>query len=353
MKFLRLWRAICLLAVPLACVSGCRRPPSITISQIPPAAAGGAGTQAVIGGRVIGGHHARNVILYAFSGGRWWVQPLASSPITAINYDGTWSAKTHLGSKYAAILTKDETLPSSSRQNLPEVGENVEAVAVVNGGVTKSASPSPVGKTIRFSGYDWSVRPIPGEYTSRTFPYSKDNVFVDQDGALHLRMTKKDDDFVCAELHSVRSLGYGTYHFELRDVGQLEAATMFSIFSRVDAPADNDARELDIHVSKLGDAAKKNAEYVVQPYFVPQNSYHFDLPSGPISLELDWSLETARFSATTGQAPLRPITEWKFTTGVPIADDGLVFLNLCAYGYARVPPQHDAEVVVKRFDFFP
>jgi hypothetical protein len=91
-----------------------------------------------------------------------------------------------------------------------------------------------------------------------------------------------------------------------------------------------------------------------QPSFVPANYYYLNVPTGPLELRLNWLPDSAEFSAGTPDVSHIPKPEsWIFSTGVPKPDDSRIYMNLCNYGNARIPPTHDAEVVVKRFDFFP
>lgn len=63
----------------------------------------------------------------------WYVQPTRAEPFTKINPDGTWKTGTHLGYDYAALLVKSSFKADPTRDNLPDVGVEVLAVAVVPG----------------------------------------------------------------------------------------------------------------------------------------------------------------------------------------------------------------------------
>ena len=59
-----------------------------------------------------GARPGQQVVLFARSGG-WWVQPMANTPFTPIQPDGTWRNSTHLGTEYAALLV-GRGLPSAA-----------------------------------------------------------------------------------------------------------------------------------------------------------------------------------------------------------------------------------------------
>ena len=337
-------------------MSGCSRKPSITFLEVPSASSGGIGKTGFIRGQVIGRHRGRHILLYAFADGRWWVQPFASTPRTEISDDGSWNAQIHLGTKYAALLTKEESVPPQVLETLPTIGKKIEASAIIKASGIDVPPPddSSEGKVLRFSGLDWRVRTIPGDYGAKTNEYSSDNVSVDEFGALHLRLSRSPRGWVCSEVHSVRSFGYGDYTLDIGDIAHLEPAVMFSTFTFFGRPADGDHRELAIHLTRRGVASNTNAEFSIQPAFVPTNFYHFEAPSGFLKLGLTWHPDEATFSVTPAQrASGRAATSWLFKTGVPGSDDTHLYINLCNYGYAPSPPTHSAEVVVKKFEFYP
>jgi hypothetical protein len=71
------------------------------------------------------------VVIYAFAGGKWWVQPTVASPFTDIDDHGNWQTDTHLGSSYAALLVKPSFKPAGTIDGLPVVRGDVIALARV------------------------------------------------------------------------------------------------------------------------------------------------------------------------------------------------------------------------------
>ena len=345
----------CLLAATVLLLNGCSRS-SIIFLDVPPASSGGGQNTSLIRGKVIGQHSGRHIVLYALADGRWWVQPFASKPRTEIQEDGSWSAQIHLGTQYAAILTNETAPPPQFLEALPIARKTVEAVAVIkaSGKAVPLSEDATGGKPLRWSGLDWQIRTIPGDYGTKSNDYSPDNVSVDATGNLHLRFSRSAHGWVCAELHSVRSFGYGTYTLRTGDAAHLEPSVMFSTFTYLEHANDGDHRELAIHITRRGVPSNTNAEFTIQPSFVPTNFYHFDVPPGPLELGLDWHPDKADFSISRGdQRPHKQIVSWLFRTGVPRSDDARLYLNLCNYGFAPIPPTHDAEVVLKSFEFYP
>ena len=354
-KLAQILTTFCLLAA-VSMLNGCARPASIVFREVPAASSGSSQTTALIRGQVLGRHRGLHIVLYAFADGRWWVQPFASTPRTDISKDGSWKAQIHLGTEYAALLSNQDDSPPQFLEVLPTVGKTVVAVAVVK--ASGNAVPQPEDasnqKTVRFSGLDWKVRTIPGDYGTKTNEYSSENVSVDKSGALHLRLSRTAHGWVCSEIRSVRSLGYGTYRLDTNDLDHLEPSVMFSAFTFFEHANDADHRELAIHITRRGVVANTNAEFSIQPAFVPANFYNFNVPSGALQLGFTWHPEEAGFSISRGHIQgVKPIASWLFETGVPRSDDTHFLLNLCNYGFAPAPPTHNAEVVVKAFEFYP
>src|SRR5262249_7706667 len=162
------------------------------------------------------------IVLYA-KNGNWWLQPLVRNPFTKVNAKTKkWTNATHLGTEYAALLVDPGFHPAPNLERLPEPGSGIAAVQAVPG------NKQPPSKMISFSGHEWRVRDAPSTRGTRN-DYASSNAWTDASGAMHLRIAKTETDWTCAEVSLTRSFGYGTYRFVVRDVSQLEPATMFGM----------------------------------------------------------------------------------------------------------------------------
>ena len=138
-------------------------------------------------GRVTGAGPGQRIVLYAKTDGRWGVCRQAGQPFTNIETDGRWKASVHLGIQYAALLVDQTYDPPEQTESLPVIGNGVAALAVVNGEGAAPVLPSP--KTLNFSGYEWTTSTGPiFRAGSRNF-FDPANVWTDQRGALHLRVS--------------------------------------------------------------------------------------------------------------------------------------------------------------------
>src|SRR5712675_99890 len=183
----------------------------------------------IIEGRATRARPGQRIVLYAKTDGRWGVCRQSGQPSTNIEADGRWKALVHLGIQYAALLVDPTYNPPEQTESLPIVGDGVVALAVVNGEGAAPILPSP--KTLSFSGYEWTTSTGPIFHAgSRNF-FDPANVWTDETGALHLRISGSAGRWGAAELKLTRSLGYGTYRLQVRDVSHLEPSALLTLIT--------------------------------------------------------------------------------------------------------------------------
>ena len=140
-----------------------------------------------------------------------------------------------------------------------------------------STATAATARTINFSGYTWYVesseqRVTPGpNYWSN----SANNVWVDENGWLHLKVTYSNGKWHCAELTCTQTFGYGTYAFYLASkMDKLDKNVVLGLFAYKD-----DFHEVDIEFSKWGESNYPNGWFTVQPkpYIEGKNQRSFDV----------------------------------------------------------------------------
>ena len=337
---------------------GCRKGPTnsesqIFFSRVPVADVGGPEITDTIEGRVSPGRADQRIVLYAKSESRWWVQPSAETPFTNIQGDSTWKNKTHLGTDYAALLVNPGYEPPPSTEELPGQGGGVAAVAVVQG---QGRDPSPP-KILHFSGYDWIVRTAPSLRGGWRNTFSSANAWVDDAGALHLRITNDHDQWSCAEVQTTRDLGYGTYAFVVRDVSQLERSAVLTLFTWDGAGPEQNRRELAFEISRWGSLYDNdNMGFVVQPYYLPNNVVRFRAPDGVLTNTFQWEPGKVTFTTYAGShitGGTAPLIQHVFTSGIFAPGGHAARMNLYIFGKGQVPLQHGNEVVIEKFAYYP
>lgn len=115
-------------------------------------------------------------------------------------------------------------------------------------------------RQINWSGYIWNVRsgtntsPGPNNYSDST-----DNVWIDTNNNLHLKITYRNGKWYCAEVDAVKSLGYGTYAtVVVSDPSILNKNVVGGLFYYLD-----DQNELDVEFSTWGKTGINNTQYTV------------------------------------------------------------------------------------------
>jgi hypothetical protein len=344
-------------AVAAFCVScgGCRtkldEAAEVKITRAPDASPGGPEKLDYIEGTVRNAKAGQHIVLYAHSG-FWWVQPFADRTETNILPDGSWKNSTHLGTEYAALLVDSAYIAPAKTKELPPIGDGVLAV------VTAVGKPvTPVAKeTIHFSGYDWTVRSAGSDRGGEPNAYDPANAWTDQNGFLHLRTAERDGRWTCAEVSLARSLGYGTYKFVIQDSAHLPPSAVVSFLTFDDENTQDFASEIDIELSRFGDPKRKNAEYVIQPYYVAENVFRFESPAGTVTHSFHWEPGRVTFQSGKGSVQgsmMRPLVTRVFSSGVPSPSSETVRIDLYDFRHSQHPSQPPAEVVIERFEYLP
>jgi hypothetical protein len=350
------WRTthIAALMVILFVCAGCgpkhHAEPSIQITRVPPVDPGGPQKLDFIEGSVQGAQPGQQIVLYAHSG-VWWVQPFAAQPATKILSDGSWKNSTHLGTEYAALLVDENYRPQVRASTLPDRGNGVIAVAVAKG----TPNPSLVEKTIRFSGYDWVSSSAGSDRGGEPNDYSPENTWIDGKGFLHLRMQDRNGKWTCAEVYLARSLGYGTYKFVVQDSAHLSPSAVMGMFTWDPVHSQDYRNEIDVELSRWGDPKSKNAQFVIQPFYVPENVSRFTVPAGLVTYSFRWEPGRVSFKSSEGarDSERAPISQHVFASGIPGPANEVVHINLYDFRHSQHPTQQPSEVVIEKFEYLP
>lgn len=341
-------------AVCVLC-GGCRskidRAAEVKIARVPDASPGGPEKLDYIEGTVTNAKAGQHIVLYAHSG-VWWVQPFADRTTTNVLPDGSWKNSTHLGTDYAALLVDAEYVPPAKMEKLPSIGNGVWAVVSAAGKQGAPVAP----KMIHFSDYDWTVRSAGSDRGGESDAYDPANVWTDEKGFLHLRTAERDGRWTCAEVSLTRSLGYGTYNFVVQDVAHLPPSAVVSLLTYDDAGTEAFANEIDIELSRWGDRKLKSAQYVIQPYYVPENLFRFESPAGTVTHSFHWEPGHVTFQSGIGsvQGPIaRPAASHTFSSGVPVPAKETVRIIIYDFHHSQHPSQLRAEVVIEKFEYLP
>ncbi|WP_353062586.1 hypothetical protein RBB77_14955 [Tunturibacter psychrotolerans] len=305
-------------------------------------------------GRATGTRVGQRIVLYAKTDGRWGVCRQSGQPFTNIETDGRWKASVHLGIEYAALLVDPTYSPPEQIESLPIVGNGVVTLAVVNGEGTAPVLPSP--KILNFSGYEWTTSAGPIFHAGARNFFDPSNVWTDERGALHLRISGSPGKWAVAEVKLTRSLGYGTYRFQVRDTSNLEPSAVLTLITWDGAGTESNRRELDVELGHWGRLDNDNVHYVVQPYYVPANIVTFRVPPGVYTHSFRWEPGQVTFSTVAGSGNIgggRVINQHVFTSGVPSPEGESVRIALYVFRQGQIPLKSENEVIIDSFEYLP
>ena len=225
----------------------------------------------------------------------------------------------------------------------PRIPDYIEAQTIAS---DFRIRPQPHEKVIHWSGFEFMVR----EWTGGpgNCAYNKHNVRVDQEGRLHLAVTRRKNVYTCAEVTLTRSLGgYGTYRLRVSSgLNTLSPALVFGFFTYSSFSSHVANREIDFaEVSRWGAPADPmDAQFVVQPADTAGNLKRFSLNQAaqPV-FESVWRPDGIAFRAFSESSPLE--VSWQRPGSIRPLDQ-TVHLNLWTYRQ----PVANAEVVLERLD---
>lgn len=334
--------------------------PEISFIFVPPQ-----GSDADLTGRVANvSPETHRVAVYIYVHG-WWTKPTNAEPLTLIGSAGDWSCDITTGGadlvakKIAAFL-----IPAAYEPPIL----NGEAVFPAHLLITSLASIQvnrPSINAFRFSGYDWDVKTSGGFQFGpgpNIFSDNLENVWVDEEGKLHLRITYRDGEWRCAEVISNESFGYGTYRFHIDSpVDSLDPNVVLGLFTWSDDPAYS-YREIDVEISRWSDAADPtNAQFVVQPWNNPGHLFRYTIPLGsaPTTHSFNWQAHEIVFASHNGTYAPPPeatpiLSEWTYGgPDIPVPGNEQVRINLWLVSGLEPIDGKEVEVVISRFAFIP
>ena len=304
------------------------------------------------------------VAVYIYVSG-WWTKPYWDYPLTPINNDGTWTCDITTGgidqnaTKIAAFLVPDGYDPP-----LMYGGQTLSSELYQHSVAHVEVERPAILRTITFSGYDWNVKscetlagPGPNYFSDR-----EEDVWVDEDGQLHLKITKRNGRWYCTEVFTEASLGYGKYIFYVASrVDQLDKNIVLGLFTWDDTAPEHNYREIDIEFARWGKETNDNAQYVVQPWDSPENIHTFNIElNGNYSTHIfDWRPDNVFFQSIHGHYPSPPAEEyiiesWDYTgDDIPPIGQENVRINLWLFQGNPPSDSDEAEIVITAFEFVP
>jgi len=156
--------------------------------------------------------------------------------------------------------------------------------------------------------------------------WSASNAWVDASGALHLRVSKQNGVWKCAEVYLDTPLGFGTYEWDVTGpIDTIDPNIVLGLFDYPTADVGPDGtNEIDIEFSQWGSAANKHGNFTVWPPALgpvdAHRSFAFTLPANKKSTQrFIWNAGSIDFRSlrgfTTGNSPT--LYHWLYSPTSP------------------------------------
>lgn len=234
-------------------------------------------------------------------------------------------------------------------------------VVVLGIGVVLPRSDA-AAKTLRFGGYEWTVRS--GRGGPGPNRWEEANVWLDQGGGLHLKIARRGDEWSCAEVTTRERLGYGRYEFEVEGgIDRLDDHVVLGLFNYPTPDVGGDeTHEIDIEFARWGRATNPIGNYTVWPVEKARRptskTFVFTLDGTSSTHAFDWAARRIEYRSWRGAGTSGPeIQRWVFeppdfekrVAARPMP----LHMNLWLFRGQAPKNGQEVEIVVRRFRFHP
>lgn len=226
------------------------------------------------------------------------------------------------------------------------------------------STPPSGERIIQFSGYEWIVRDggLSGPGPNK---WSGSNVWLDDEGDLHLKITRTNDGWYCAEVTTSQRFGFGKYQFQvIGQIDQLDPNVVLGLFNYPTGDVGPDAtNEIDIEYAHWGNAEWPIGNFTVWPIQsgIAQTSESFpvELKGTYTTQRFIWESQKIFFQALHGHEDNdeNEIASWLYKPDEPlkhISQQAMpAHINLWLFE-GRVPiDENEVEIIIHSFTFTP
>ncbi len=218
--------------------------------------------------------------------------------------------------------------------------------------------------TLQFAGLEWAVKHGPDMGPGPNM-WDRRNVWVDDQGRLHLTISQRDGKWTCTEVSTTRRLHFGAYEFQtISRLDQFDANVVLGLFNYPPHDVGPDTtHEIDIEFARWGRADAPVGNFTVWPAKdeLKQTSHTFDvrLNGSFTTHRFDWQRDRITFASMHGHAgdSEQPISRWLFDRQ-PVADyisaaPMPIHLNLWLFQGRAPTDGKEVEVIIKTFSCRP
>ena len=222
---------------------------------------------------------------------------------------------------------------------------------------------SALGKEIEFAGYTWTVRSGQGGPGPNT--WDENNAWLDSSTNLHLKISRREGKWSCAEATMRKRLGFGQYQFRVTGhLDRFDDNVVLGLFNYPTRDVGADAtHEIDIEFARWGNAMNPMGNYTVWPVVKSlkqaSKSFRFMLTDEQTTHRFTWTGEGVKFQSLQGHYDDEhlQISTWVYSpVDAPqrVSQQPMpVHINL--WLFKGMPPKnsHEVEVIIHQFKFTP
>ncbi len=176
--------------------------------------------------------------------------------------------------------------------------------------------------TIQWQGYTWIVKSSKSEGPGPN-QWDPKNVWIDEKGFLHMKISKVKDQWSCAEIWTTKPLEFGTYQCQVEGaIDTLDPNLIFSMFSY---QGPDNIKEIDIEYAKWGNPKEKNGWWTVYPNDTAGKKgftgFDFKLHGTYTTSRFAWTKEGVHYWMLGGHQPIDSTSnlmqEWNYRPATP------------------------------------
>ena len=253
----------------------------------------------------------------------------------------------------APTATQADAVPGATAANPPVATE-------------PRPTPSRGERIIEFSGYEWTVRDH-GSDLSGPVPnlWDASNVWLDENGKLHLRITQAADGWHSAEVTMTQPLGFGRYQFQIdAPIDQLDPNVVLGLFNYPTEEIGPDGtNEIDIEFAHWGDPVAPIGNFTIWPAQAgiepSSHTFEFQLNGTYTTQRFIWESQQILFQSLHGHTDNN---ENEFANFLYQPEDPLsligqqpepVHINLWLFKGRAPTDGNEVEVIIHSFTFSP
>ena len=262
--------------------------------------------------------------------------------------------------KPAIIEEKDKSIPDTNGQRvlLSDIEESTAKKIIEDPVNSQDIFIGKDGRVyqeyVNFSGRRWRVKNPSARFGPgpNYFSNSTENVQIDSNGYLHLRIKKREKEWYCAEVILDENLGYGKYSFEFDSpIHRLDENIVLGLFTWDDEARQEYCREFSIKITRWGIKDNDNIHFIVQPFDRKENVYRTrsGKKGNGLIYSFDWYPDKILFCCYDGE---RRVIRWEYI-GPDVPKPGKENARINLWLYKGDPPSNkkEAEVIIKSFTY--